>query len=131
MKTQRARRGTVLIEAALLLPIIIFLTFAMMEYGWILLKSYQLSNAARHGARIAVRADSTAGEVTSEIDTLMASAGITGYSTSIDPGVDVERGESVTVEIQIPYDDNNLVGGPLVPTPANLKASVSMAKEGP
>ncbi len=128
VKRRDTRRGALLVEAALLFPILIFLTFAMLEYGWILLKSEQLSNAARHGVRIAARVGSTASEVNAEIDTLMANARITGYTKAIAPNVDVAQGMTITVTVNVPYANIQLIGIPLVPAPTTLQASVSMAK---
>jgi len=129
-QSQRTRRGTVLVEAALLFPIIFFMTFAMLEYGWVVLKSEQLSNAARHGVRLAVRPAAIAGDVNTAIDTLMANAHITGFTKTISPAVTSSAGTTITVTITVPYTNIKLVGIPLVPMPTNLQASVSMVKEG-
>jgi Flp pilus assembly protein TadG len=128
-------RGLATVEAALVFPLLILLTLGVIEYGWLFLKVQQLTNAARNGARIGIRPDATSQDVVDVIDTLMASAGMdsSGYAITILPG-DVSAvivGEAVNVEIMVPCANISMIGAPLLPTPTNLHASVTMAKEGP
>jgi len=127
--------GVVTVEAALVVPILLLLTFGLIEYGWLFLKAQDVSNAARRGARVAVRADVTAGEVVSAIQDMMLSAELdgSGYQVNITPAnvSTVPPGDIITVEVVLPYSNISLTGTPLVPVPANVQASVSMAKEGP
>ena len=126
-------RGIVTVEMALCLPIVIFLTFALIEYGWLFVKAHQITNAARQGARVAATPDVTAGEAQAAVDAVMTDGGMSGsgYSTSINPGVNGEPGSSLTVTVSVPYANVDLMGIPLIPVPANLSASTTMAKEGP
>ena len=50
------RRGSLLVEAAIILPLLILVTFGVMEYGWMFVQYKHVTNAARHGARMAVKA---------------------------------------------------------------------------
>lgn len=127
-----ARRGTAAVEAALMLPMVMFMTLALVTYGWIFIKSGQINNAARQGARVAARADAEDADVQSIIDTLMANAGISGYA--VDP-LDVQgspAGTIMTVTITVPYagTDVELISMPFMPVPQNLKSVASMLKEG-
>jgi Flp pilus assembly protein TadG len=45
-------RGAVLIEAAILLPLLVLLTFGAVEYGLIFRDDLKITTAARSGARI-------------------------------------------------------------------------------
>ena len=68
------------------------------------------------------------------VRSLMLAAGITGYSVAFDPS-DVslmEAGDTLTITVSVPYQgaDIELLGIPLIPVPATLESSVSMAKEG-
>ena len=121
-----------LIEAALVLMLVLLVTFGAMEYGWMFLKAQEVTNAARHGARVAVRADATNPEVESGVDAFMAAAGITGHSITISPGTVISPGEVVTVTVTAPYADGaELLGISFLPVPATLQSAVSMTKEGP
>ena len=131
---QSARRGNVLVETALVLPLLLVLTLGLLEYGWLFLKAQQITNASRQGARVGARADATVAEITAAVDGAMAAGGLadSGFALTIIP-VDpttLIAGETLTVEISVPYANIGL-GVPLVPTPASLDATVTMAREGP
>ena len=128
------RRGIVLVETALVFPLLILLTLGLLEYGWMFLKSQQLTNAARHGARIGITADATNADVNAAIQALMDTAGMggSGYTVTFTPGdaAAMDAGETLTITVSVSYANVDL-GLPLVPVPTNLKALVSMAKENP
>ena len=136
-RNRRQQRGTILVEAAVVLPILIWLTFGMIEYGWMFVKVQQINNAARHGARIGAlfNSDTTNSTVEGEVESLMLAAGITGHAVAFDPSdlSSLEPGQTLTITVSIPYQGeggNELLGIPLIPVPATLESSVSMAKEG-
>ncbi|MHC4131235.1 MAG: TadE/TadG family type IV pilus assembly protein [Planctomycetota bacterium] len=125
-------RGLGVVEAAIIFPILILLVFGLIEYGWLFLKMHQVHNAARHGARIAVLASTTqASQVQSQIAILMTQANITTYPaptvTNLSPGI----GQPVTVTITVPIETIAVLNVPLLPLPATLSSTVTMAKEGP
>ncbi len=138
----KRRRGTAAVEAALMMPLIVLMTFALIKYGWLYVKVQQINNAARHGARVAVRADSTNGEVQAEIAALMASVWPEGagpppanwYSVTFEP-LDVDglpTGTIATITIAADYAGTplDIISMPLVPVPARIGGTASMAKEG-
>ena len=47
------QRGAVLVEMALILPILLFLFVGVVDYG-VILREYQIKNAAREGARLSI-----------------------------------------------------------------------------
>ena len=140
MRMVRAKRslcndragGLMLIEAALVFPIILLIVFAIIEYGWLFMKFQHVTNAARAGARVGVRADSTDAEVAAEVGTILSAEGIGGYTLTSDPGSvsTPSTGESLTVTVSVPYADIALLNLPMIPVPGNLRSSVTMAKEG-
>ena len=135
LESRKRRRGLATVEAALVFPLLLIVTFGCIEYGWIFLKSQQITNAARQGARIAARPDSVNGDVTSAIGTMLGAVGIGSgeYSVDIVP-TDVttpEPGDILTVTVTVPYTNIDLTGAPFLPVPTNLSAAISMAKEGP
>jgi Flp pilus assembly protein TadG len=121
-----------IIEMAIVLLLLALLTFGAIEYGWLFYNLSQINNAARDGARYGVVPDvTTAGEITARVTSTLVAAGIPLSAVTInvsnpDPGV----GNMVTVEVVVDYDQLKIVGAPLLPTPATLRSSVSMAKEG-
>jgi len=130
-------RGTVTLETALVLSLILLpLTFAAIEYGWLFLKSQQIANAARNGARVGIRYGAIIpNDVTATIDTLMTAAGMdkskSGYTVSFPTPPSLPYSKALTVRIVVPRINIDVMNLPLLPKPDTLGASVTMAKEGP
>jgi Flp pilus assembly protein TadG len=133
MKNSKSR-GAATIEMALVLPLLMMLTFGVIEYGWIFLKLQQVTGAARHAARIGVTADATNGDISNAVTSLMSEAGLgaSGYQVTISPGntAGLAAGQPLNVTVAVPYENVELIGIPLIPVPPSLRASVTMAKEG-
>jgi Flp pilus assembly protein TadG len=130
------RRGTTAVEAAIVFPLLLLVTLGAIQYGWLFLKAQQITNAARAGARIAILPDVTViGDVEPAISSLMTAAGMgaSGYTVTVTPGnpASLGPGQAVTVRITVPGANIDIMGTGLLPTPANLTAAVTMAKEGP
>ena len=135
MKTGR-RRGAVLIEAALVLPILLYLTLGVIEYGWMLLKAQQIANAAQAGVRAGALADGTTATVNAAINSQMTQFGIpsTAYTTQYNPNdpSTLTRGATFSVQVSVTYSSVAVLGSiPMIPTPTTLRSTVSMAREGP
>jgi len=131
----KTERGAALVELALVLTLLVILTFGVMEYGWMFYQMQQVTAAAREGARDAVVPDATAADVLATVDGLMASLGLggSGYTVNISP-LNIEEldpGEPVTVTVMVPYGNIELLGMSYFPTPPTLTSRVTMAKEGP
>ncbi len=144
IKKYKRRRGTVAVEAALMMPLIMLMTLALIKYGWLYVKVQQVNNAARHGARVAARADSENQDVLDAIELLMAPmwpAGVPVPSDgwyddpTIDPTLDLDlpTGTIVTVTITVPYAGTPLdiiPVGVFLPVPVTIGGTASMAREG-
>ena len=140
---QNSRRATLAVEAAIIMPLVIFITLAVLEYGWMFMKIQQVTNAARQAARVGVRADGTEADIQATVDTLMSAANMpsTWYVVETQPS-DVSTllvSDPLTVTLIVPYGGNadypanlelRLIGAPFLPVPGVLRASVTMIKEG-
>lgn len=129
-----SRRGLSLIEAAIVFPLLLLVLIGVIEYAWMMLKNQEIKNASRHGARIAVREISTNAQVSTAISALMTSAGMggSGYVVTLTPA-DVSTvlpGNTITVNISVPYTNIDFTGVPLLPLPTSLIEETTMAKEG-
>ena len=135
VKIHTLRRGTTLVEAAIVVPLLLLLTFGLLEYGWLFIKSQQLGNAAREGARLAATPDATNATVNARISSLMSDAGMggSGYTVTLTPSdvAAAATGESVKVSISVAYANVSVAGASMVPVPSTLGAAVSAMKEGP
>ena len=148
-------RGAAAVELALVLPVILLIIFGALQYGWLYLKAQHITNAARYGARVAVRADASTQNVIDAIKALLGPNGAKLYEAGEDPNVafrvngvscpDIstanEVGDAITVIVMVPRDKIELLKIPLfsIPTkldengnevPKDLGAFVTMAKEG-
>ena len=137
-RRRRARSGLATVEMALLLPILLVLTFAAVEYGWMFFKQQQITNVAREAARLGATPNATNATVTARVTQLMTDAGISQYTLTINPGVGgLTPTNLFTVTVSADYpplsltkmaDPSKIV---YIPAPAQLTASVAMNKEGP
>ena len=130
-------RGTTLIEAAIILPLLVMLTLGAIEYGWLFLNAQRITNAARQGARMAILPHPTAlADAASVVDALLTDAGLGDDSpiVTITPGPipgDPAGREGVTVQIVVSTATLAIVRAePLIPIPDTLRATFTMAKEG-
>jgi Flp pilus assembly protein TadG len=134
MKRKVTRKGMAVVEAALILPILLILTFGMIEYSWMFLKDQNITNAARAGARIAATADGTNAQVTAAVNNLMTSYKLqnTGYTLTTSPANvgTAAKGTMITVTISFSYANAQVTGMSIFPVPSTLHASATMEKEG-
>lgn len=134
VRRMSARRGIVLIEIAVMMPLLLMLILGCLEYGWMFLKSQQITNAARQGARIGATADGTVAEIQTAVANVMFASGLDGSGyvvtiTPVDPTA-LQMSQLFEVAVSVSYDNIGF-GVPLVPTPATLEATVTMTREGP
>ena len=144
---KECRRGTATAEVALILPVLLLVTFGAIRYGWFFLKAQQITNAARYGARVAIRADASTQDVLDVISSLLGPYGanileegdpvpvtfkvndvVSGDITPAD-----SFGDSITVTIKVPAADVDILPIALFsfePDGWEIGASVTMAKEG-
>ena len=78
------RRGGAILEAALVLPILLALTFGMIEYGYFFFLKHTLQGAARDGARIAIVPNGTNAKITSTVLAAMTSSGLNTLPYQVD-----------------------------------------------
>lgn len=137
MRRER-RRGLAIVEAAIVLPLILLLTFGMMEYGLLLVRQQDLTNIVRYAARAACvhRADRAA--IMTKANEMVAQAHLGGAVTVTIPEDlgSIPPGTSFEVKATVPYASVTRFSGipsivPAILVPEQLHASVIMVKEGP
>jgi Flp pilus assembly protein TadG len=86
------RRGNAVLEAALVLPILLALSFGTVEFGHFFYVKHTMQGAARDGARVAILPGATNTKVLAAVDQTMVSAGFINppgspiYTTTITNG---------------------------------------------
>jgi Flp pilus assembly protein TadG len=125
------------------LPILLGLSFGVVEYGYFFFVKQTVQAAAREGARAAVVASATNQEVTDAVANVMSSAGLsnTGYSVAVTDTAgntvtvgNVAAGNSLKVTVQCTWGSVGVhplpeVLGGLSPTKI-VKGATVMRKEG-
>ena len=131
------RRGGALIEAILILPLLIMLSFGVVEYGWAFYVKHTISAAAYGGARNAITTGSTNATVTAAVTASLQSAGLlpTNYTVTTSPTVIAGTPAGTYVSVTITCTWSAVGVSPLSPSmgglPANkqLTCTVLMAHE--
>jgi len=88
------RRGSAVLEAALVLPVVISLTFGCVEFGYFLYMKNTLQGAAREGARSAIVATANS-EITTAVQNVMTAAGVASNNYTV--LIESPKGTSVNV----------------------------------
>ena len=140
-RPDRNRRGGALVEAALVLPVLLLLTFGLIEFGHFVFTKHTLQGAARHGVRTAILPGSTNTEVTNVVGDFMNAAGIptANYTVYIQDktgaAVDVAGLPSGVREIKVRVDCSWGTVGirpmALISSSAVVRGVAVMRKEGP
>ena len=131
---KKRSRAAVVVEFAVVLPLLLTILFGILEYGWVFMVRLTLQNAAREGVRLSVL--QTTGppysEVDARIDAVMGPTGLTAgdYTVvmshaSVDP---CDRTEQIT--ISVPYERISVTGGFFGPKDFDVTGSSTMQKEG-
>jgi len=130
MKASKSRfKGLAIVETAIVLPLLLLLTFGVIQYSWLFLKAQQITNAARSGARVAVRYGAIPDDVTLAVTNALLTTGVTVKFDPF-PAINLGVGEEITVRLTS-TSSVRLLDISFLPTPTELHASVTMAKEGP
>src|SRR5438552_8839899 len=117
-----SERGTAILETALTLPLILFVSVGIFEFG----RAYQtwqvLTNAAREGARIACLPDYTDTQVTTTVRSYLSSGRLPGAnSATINVVRNVPFGATTASRVTVNYPFQFMVIGPV----ARLVRSIS------
>ena len=130
------RRGTSAVEFAFIAPVFFLLVIGMIEFGRAMMVQQILTNAARQGARMATL-DSTnnssnptpSSMVTSEVNSVLAAANVSGATTAISPSLPAAAGTDVSVTVTVPYMSVTWVPSPWFLSGATLSANCVMRRE--
>lgn len=81
-----SRRGSAVLDAALVFPILLSLTFGTVEFGYYFYVKHTLQGAAREGCRAAITPSATNTDVTTAITASMTAANLqsSGYTVKIE-----------------------------------------------
>ena len=127
------RRGNAALEAALVVPILLYLAFGTVEFGYFFYVKNNLQGAAREGVRAAIPPGATNTDVTNAISGQMTAAGLqsSGYTVTTTPSniSGLAPGATVTVNVQCTWGTVGLRPLQLISTSKLVKGQAVMRKE--
>ncbi len=128
-----ARRGGALVEFAMVLPVVMLLLFATIEFASIFYVRHNMVKAARAGARAAAVQDGTVEQARAIVERNLEDIPNVNFTISIRvPPDGAPDDRDVTVEVTAPIREAALVrGNPFgLLNDAVIRSSVTMRKEG-
>jgi Flp pilus assembly protein TadG len=81
---RRRRRGSAVLDAALVFPILLSLTFGAIEYGYYFFVKNTLQGAAREGCRSGIVLNNDNTDVTTTVINYLKAAGLNSSTTTLD-----------------------------------------------
>ena len=126
------RRGAEAVEMVFALPILLLVTFAGFEYGWVILRCVQLEHAARIGARESALSGASAESIEATVRQSLTGVGMPNATVTITPAdpAAAAAGTSIRVDIEVEYATVKLLGlSRLMPLPQTLRGRASMVRE--
>ena len=147
-RVRRFRSGNAVLDMALIMPLLIMLTFGAVEYGFALYIKHTLQAAAREGARAAVVSGAAAADVQTAVDSAMSAAGFAQAKYTRPPTIEYSTngttwstawgsaiaGNQIRVTVNTTWGTAgckvlpNYLGG--IPTTKVLTGATTMRKEG-
>ena len=130
---QEGRRGTAVVEFAIVAPLLFLLILGVLELGRLVMVQQVLTNASREGARRGILEQATAAEVETVVVNYLTSSYVSGATVVVSPSSlsGVGFGDLVTVTISVPFDQVSWVPAPWFFSGKNLTAESMMHAERP
>lgn len=103
---RRSEAGSGMAEFALVLPVLLFILFGIVEFGIAFNRAQAVEAAAREGARLASISSTTVGDVTTRVNEALVGIPLDNpASVAVAPGGCAGReGEAVTVTVTYVHD---------------------------
>lgn len=130
-KNKRNRSGAAVVEFAVVAPLLVTLTFGMIEVGRIVMVKQLMINASREGARLAVLPTSTEEQVRAHVQSELATALISGATITLTPEAltSAPSGTPVTVSIAISAASVSWLPKPMFVISQTISATTTMRRE--
>lgn len=124
------RRGSAVVEAAVLAPLMVTAMFGMVEVGRAYHIKQTLTLASREGARAASLPGGTQADVDAAVTAAMAGPNLTGYTVTTNVGTLSAGDTEVFVTVSIPFDRASFTGTLLGGGTFNITSTTYMRREG-
>lgn len=125
-----ARRGGVLVEFALVLPVIMFTFACMVEISRVMLLQHTADTAAYEGARSGMIPGATAANAVNTATELLTAAGLRTTKVTVTPSAIDETTPLITVLVEVPVSQNYWIS-PMLFQNTIVKSEVTLFSERP
>lgn len=128
---RRSRKGSALVEFAVVLPVFLLFVLGMIEYGRMVMVQQIITNAAREGARVGVLDNSTSATVTTAANIYLTSAGIASatIAASPDPPSSATYANPVSVTVSVPFNSVSWLPSPMYLGGKTMTYTATMRRE--
>jgi len=125
------RRGTTLVEFAVVAPVFFLLVMGMIEFGRAMMVAALLANAAQQGARAGSLNGAQSSNVTNVVNAYLTDANLSGATTTVTPNPpsSASPGQDVTVTVSIGYSQITWLPAPKFLSGKTLSATSIMQRE--
>lgn len=125
------RRGTAVVEFALIVPVMLTLTFGLIEISRISMIKESITQASREGARVGVRPSATFIDVQTRVNEELAIMGLDSATVLVTPTYLEQAlpGEDVSVSVTVPIASVSWVPGILSFGVSDIVAETVMRRE--
>ena len=124
------RRGSAVVEAAVVAPLMVTAMFGMMEAGYAFMIKQSVALAAREGARAGAMPGATIDEVRAAVESSMIGAHLSGYTTTSNLESLSSSDTDVTVTVSIPFSRVSFTGTLLGGGSFDINSTTTMRREG-
>ncbi len=136
----KVRRGSAVMDAALVFPVLISLTFGSIEFGHFFFLKHTMQGAAREGARAAITPSATTADVNTAVAASMTAAGFTAAqytvairnpadTVTVDPST-ATAGTSILVKVNASWGTVGIRPLGLIGSGKQVSGQTVMRKEG-
>ncbi|WP_231744177.1 TadE family protein [Stieleria neptunia] len=106
---RRRRRGSAMVEFAIVAPLLFFFFFAAFEFCRVAMIRHTVDNAVYEGCRKAIVPGGTAADARSTANTVLGTLGLHGATVNVSPAQINNQTPELTVTIEVSLDANTFV----------------------
>jgi len=129
-RSRWVRRGSAVVEAAVIAPLMCTAMFGMVEVGRVYHIKQTLTLASREGARAGSLPGGTMDDVNAAVAAAVAGASLTGYTVTSNVGSLGAGDSQVYVTVSIPFDRASFTGTLLGGGQFTISSTTYMRREG-
>lgn len=135
----KRRRGAVVMELALVIPVLALLLLGIVEIGQALNVKVSLTEACRNGCSTGSRPGSTNDKVMNEVRSTLIASGLPANAATVtilvngvsQDLVSAKSNDQITIVVSIPWNNVSMVGtSRFFPTGSTLSETSTMLKQG-